>query len=134
MDSLSLKVASSDLDLASSYAPLHKYTGDMSAERIFQVIVRGRFHELTESSRSALVASLDDHDVSRAAFTQEGTLTYDAQVDAFSLRYEIRIGQDQPTEVATALGLHEAEAFLGIMGIGHKGLRATATDMSDAWV
>jgi Family of unknown function (DUF6204) len=106
----------------------------MPVERIFQVIVRGRFHELTKSSRSALVTSLNDHDVSRAAFTKEGTFTYDAQVDSFSLRYEIRIGHDEPADVATSLGLHEAEAFLGIMGIGHKGLRASATDMSDVWV
>jgi hypothetical protein len=105
----------------------------VAAEQIFRVLVRGRFNELGESARNALVASLDEHDVSRAAFTPEGTLTYDARIDAFSFRYEIRIGPELPDGTAARLGVREAEMFLDAMGLGHGELGASATDMADVW-
>ena len=43
-----------------------------------RVTVRGRFGELGHEARAYLRANQDQHDVSRAAYTIEGTLTYDS--------------------------------------------------------
>jgi hypothetical protein len=50
-----------------------------------------------------------------------------------TLRLEIRIVAEQDDEVATILGLQEAELFLRTVGFGYKALRAAATDMAEVW-
>ncbi len=59
------------------------YTQSMGEQYIFRVMVRGRFAEMSESHRTRLVEALDDHHVTRAAYTGEGTLTYDSRLDSF---------------------------------------------------
>jgi hypothetical protein len=114
--------------------PKRMNTHWVSEQRIFRVLVRGRFHDLSENARGALVAAREEHDVSRAAYTDEGTLTYDSQIDAFALRYEVRIESSLPDDVAAQRALQEADMFLGAMGYGHRGLRVAATDMADVWL
>ncbi len=99
-----------------------------AATYVHRVTVRGQFQGLTDRARSWLRASLDEHDLMRSSFTEEGVLSYDAQLRFFNLRYEIRLGQADvdPGEVALA----EAERFLRVLGLGHGPLRAASMDMS----
>jgi hypothetical protein len=109
------------------------YSGLVSSQRIMRVTVQGRFSELSDPARQYLRANRDQHDVSRAAYTAEGTLTYDSLIDFFSLRYEIRLDEDDPDELAGAYAIREAEQFLGTMGFGYRGLKTTVMDMADVW-
>jgi hypothetical protein len=109
------------------------YTRSMGEQYIFRVTVRGRFAEMSESQRISLIAALDDHHVTGAAYTGEGTLTYDARLDSFSLRYEIRTAAEHPEEASAELGMHEAERFLRTLGIGYRDLKVTTTDMRAMW-
>jgi hypothetical protein len=105
----------------------------MESEQIFRVTVRGRFGQLSPATKVSLVAALDDHDVTRSAFTREGTLTYDAHIGAFGLRYEIRLPADQPEEMAGQVARREAESFLSVMGFPHGELRVSTTAMASMW-
>jgi hypothetical protein len=107
--------------------------GRVSSQRIMRVTVRGRFSELSDPARQHLRSHEDEHDVSRAAYTDEGTLTYDSLIDFFSLRYEIRLDEAEPDELAAAYAIGEAEQFLGTMGFGYRGLKTTVMDMADVW-
>jgi hypothetical protein len=101
--------------------------------RIFRVTVRGRFLALSESQRCRLVETLDDHHITKAAYTPEGTFTYDSQIYSFSLRYEIRTDDDHPDDVAAEMGRAQAEDFLHTLGIGHHHLKVTTVDMNSMW-
>jgi hypothetical protein len=96
--------------------------------RVFRVVVRGQFKSLTERARAMLAASVDDHDIFRSAFTEEGTLTYDRRLQFFNLRYEVRTSDPDEDPASTALA--EAERFLQVMGLTHGPLKAVATDMA----
>jgi hypothetical protein len=100
---------------------------------IFRVTVRGQFFELSDSRRQQLVEALDDHHVTKSAYSTEGTFTYDANIYAFSLRYEIRTDGDSPEEAAASMGLEQAESFLRTLGIGYQRLKVTTTDMQSMW-
>lgn len=97
---------------------------------VYRVTVRGQFSGLTDRARRYLAAAVDDHDVMRSGFSEDGTLSYDASIRFFNLRYEVRLesgdGRD-PAEVA----IGEAERFLRTMGFGHGALRAAVMDMSE---
>ena len=98
-----------------------------AATYVHRVTVRGQFQGLTDRARSWLRASLDEHDLMRSSFTEEGVLTYDAHLRFFNLRYEVRVRDAaDPCEVA----LSEAERFLRVLGLGHGPLRAASMDMS----
>ena len=60
-------------------------------------------------------------------------LTYDALIDFFTLRYEIRLGENELDELAAARAIGEAELFLRTMGLGYRGLKTTVMDMADVW-
>jgi Family of unknown function (DUF6204) len=106
----------------------------VSDDRIMRVTVRGRFGHLSPRATEYLRTNQLDHDVSNSAYTPEGTLTYDAAVDSFSLRYEIRLGADDPDGVAVDRGVDEAEHFLRAMGFDHRPLKVTVTDVAAAWI
>jgi uncharacterized protein DUF6204 len=105
----------------------------MAEVHTFRVTVRGRFLELSQSQRQRLSETLDDHHVTKAAYTAEGTFTYDANLDFFGLRYEIRTQGDEREDVAANLGLRQAENFLHLLGFGYQQLRVTTTDMQSIW-
>ncbi len=99
--------------------------------RIFRVTVRGQFGELDEATRSRLIAEAPDHDfVTQAAFTRDGTFSYEPNLIAFSFRYEVRVDEGgdavEPSIAAAAKYLHGH-------GIPSKHIRATATDMATMW-
>ena len=105
----------------------------MSNERIMRVTVRGRFGDLTPRASEYLRANQPDHDVSNSAYTPDGTLTYDTVIDYFSLRYEIRVGADDPDGMAADRGVEEAGRFLRAMGFDHRPLKVPVTDGAAAW-
>lgn len=113
--------------------------------RVYRVTVRGPFKDLTSQTRAWLHASADEHGIFLSSFTPEGTFTYDKQLDAFNLRYEVRLADDNPSDGTNALttadasttphdpsgiALAEASMFLQTMGIGHGALRAAVMDMN----
>lgn len=101
---------------------------DAAATLVHRVTVRGQFQSLTDRARSWLRASLDEHDIMCSSFTEEGVLTYDAQLRFFNLRYEIRLRDAGADPCAVALA--EAERFLRVLGLGHGPLRAASMDMA----
>ncbi len=106
---------------------------DELVERVFRVTVRGRFSDLTEQSRQYLVGAQPEHDLFVSAFTPEGTFTYDARIQFFNLRYEIRCGGDDPQALAAVTAEVEAETFLRTMGFGHRALSVDVVDASAIW-
>jgi hypothetical protein len=105
----------------------------VGSQRIMRVTVRGRFSELGAHASAYLRSNQDRHDVSRAEYTAEGTLTYDSLIDFFSMRYEIRLDHDDPDELAASRAVNEAEMFLRTIGFGYRDLKAVVMDMADVW-
>ncbi len=92
--------------------------------------VRGRFAELDVSTVEYLRSNQEFHDVSRAEYTTEGTLTFDSLIDFFSIRHEIRLGENDPDSLAHDFALKEVERFLVTMGFGYRGIKTVVIDMA----
>lgn len=100
------------------------------AVRVHRAIVRGRFVDLDDGARGRLLADLDRHAGLPGGFTPEGTFSYDARLDFFTLRYEVRTEADEAVdEVAEA----RARADLRRSGLPHGPLTVRATDMATVW-
>ncbi len=109
--------------------------------KIYRAAVRGHFSDIDDATRTALVALADEHDYFNSAFTAEGTFTYDPQLVAFNVRYEMRFVPDDPSdpddivtdaEVETA-AMERAIAWLDSKGYGHRRLSVSVTDMANMW-
>ncbi|MGW3206689.1 DUF6204 family protein [Streptomyces sp. NPDC001135] len=101
--------------------------------RTFRITVRGVFDGLTDAQRAALLADAAEHDVLRAAFTSEGTLTYDiAARPAFVFRFSDTGEEEEDILEATERAEETAKAWLAERGYGFKHLRSTAEDLSQA--
>lgn len=99
--------------------------------RTFRVIVRGFFDGLTPAQRAELQARAAEHDVFSAAFTAEGTMTYElGPRDAFNFRVQDTGEAEEDILVATEYAQEKAVAWLTARGYGYKNLRATAQDLS----
>ncbi len=101
--------------------------------RTFRITVRGAFDALTDAQRAALLADAAEHDVLRAAFTPEGTLTYDiAARPAFAFRFSATGEKEEDILEATERAEETAKSWLTARGYGFKHLRTTAEDLSQA--
>ncbi|MGQ5640409.1 MULTISPECIES: DUF6204 family protein [unclassified Streptomyces] len=101
--------------------------------RTFRITVRGAFDGLTDAQRAALLADAAEHDTLRAAFTPEGTLTYDiAARPAFVFRFSDTGEEEEDILEATERAEAAAKAWLTERGYGFKHLRCTAEDLSQA--
>jgi hypothetical protein len=49
------------------------------------------------------------------------------------MRYEIRLDEGDPDELAAARAVSEAELFLRTMGFGYRALKTVVMDMADVW-
>ncbi|MBL1085119.1 hypothetical protein JK359_24645 [Streptomyces actinomycinicus] len=99
--------------------------------RTFRITVRGVFDSLTEAQRAALLADAAEHDALRAAYTAEGTLTYDiAARPAFVFRFSAAGEEEEDILDATEQAEEAAKAWLNEGGYGFKRLRSTAEDLS----
>jgi hypothetical protein len=109
------------------------------ALQIYRITVRGFFTELEPDVRARLLEEADEHDALRAAFTEDGTFTYERALDAFSFRYQLRVQLDDGDDRAVAdaaaeqAGLDRAMAALDGAGIASKRMRVTVTNMADMW-
>ena len=103
------------------------------ASRVFRVTVRGRFCDLSDEVRGHLASTQQEHDILESAYTTEGTFTYDARVDFFNLRYEIRGDAELTADAAATKGIDEAELFLRTMRFGFRDLKTTVVDMATMW-
>ncbi|MEU2350956.1 DUF6204 family protein [Modestobacter sp. NPDC049651] len=103
--------------------------------RTYRVVVRGVFDGLDDDTRTALLATAADHDIFASRFTEEGTLTYDEQLSAFSHRVVVRVdpGPDEEALAATA-GELSALAALERLGVGHRRLRSSVTSTDDVTI
>ena len=102
---------------------------------IYRVVVRGQFADLAEEQRAALLAEVTDHEIFKAAYTEWGTFTYDERLQFFQFRYEVRVDNEAASDGPAPIdvGLARTTTQLDDWGIGHKHLRATATDLSSVW-
>lgn len=104
--------------------------------RIFRVVVRGHFHALDDEQRAVLGAEAGEHEIFKARYTRDGTFTYEPNLVAFSFRYELRSSEDSEADAEQLVieaAMDAARASLRAMGIEHRHLRATATDMASVW-
>ena len=97
---------------------------------VYRVTVRGRFTGLSDGQRKSLRDRAAEHDIFQSAFNGEGTLSYDASVDFFSFRREVRFATAGSESEACDLAVESAEQFLKVLGYGHTPLNARAMDMS----
>jgi len=103
---------------------------------IYRGTVRGRFDDLASEVRDALVAAGPDHDGLQAAFTHDGTFTYEKQLTFFSFRYELRASGDTASACeldARAQAEADAHAYLQFHGIAYRDLKVNVWDMATMW-
>jgi len=101
--------------------------------RIYRAVVRGQFADLTSEQAADLRANAADHHFLKSSFTAAGSLTYDHQLVAFNLRFELRLPDDVEPADAEAMALLLAEERLESESFGFKKLRASVTDMASMW-
>jgi len=101
------------------------------AGKRYQVIVRGRFAPLDDEQRANLLAKADEHDVFRARFTEEGTVTYERSLLAFTFRCMVPATAED--KEAVVIGKAEALAAAAIRGLGadYRNLDSVSTDLDD---
>jgi len=99
--------------------------------RTIRVTVRGAFAGLTAEQRADLLSRAAEHDVASAAFTPEGSLTYDiAARPFFTFRFSDTVEQEQDIPAAVTRAETAAGAYLTGRGLGFKNLSSQAVDMS----
>lgn len=102
------------------------------SSRTIRVTVRGSFAGLTDDQRATLLAEADQHDVMNAAFTTDGTITYDvATRPFFTFRYQGQAAEEKDIPAVTARARAAAEQWLTSRGYGFGELTAQTVDMSE---
>lgn len=99
-------------------------------KRTIRVTVRGAFDGLTADQRAELLAHAAEHDVAFAAYTAEGSLTYDTARPFFTFRVAETVEREQDIPAAVARAETTAAAYLTARGYGFKNLSSRAADMS----
>jgi hypothetical protein len=99
--------------------------------RTIRVTVRGAFDALDAEQRAGLLARAGEHDVAFAAYTAEGSLTYDiAARPFFTFRFARTVESEQEIPAAVRDAEAAAAAYLDEHGYGFKNLTSQAVDMS----
>lgn len=99
--------------------------------RTIRVTVRGAFDGLDADQHAGLLAQAAQHDLAFAAFTAEGSLSYDIATRPF---FTFRFARTAETEQDIPAAVRDAEAaaaaYLDEHGYGFKNLSSQAVDMS----
>ncbi|MEV6331901.1 DUF6204 family protein [Streptomyces sp. NPDC051909] len=101
----------------------------MSEQHTYRVIVRGTFEDLSEESRTRLLAEAEEHGLSAMQFTEEGSLAYDRTLKHFSYRLVVVSDAADGEEMAGAIAEDRVERALRALGHGFSGLKSKVTDM-----
>ncbi|MFG2075431.1 DUF6204 family protein [Nonomuraea maritima] len=88
---------------------------------MFRVIISGRFGDLDDAGRAAVLAA------SEVAFTERGAFTHDATLSAFTFRCQVPAGPDDGEQDATRRALAALDAYDQPYDV----LRVAVTDMRD---
>lgn len=106
--------------------------------RTYRAIVTGQFaRPLPDEVKAKLVAELDDHDFTTAAFTPQGTFIYASALTRFTFRVLLEI--DEPTavdadEAAAVEAELRAQDYLDERGIPARDLTVSLTCLDDVKV
>ena len=103
---------------------------------IFRVTVKGRFGDLDHDDRARLRDNLDRFDYSLAGYTDAGTFMYDATIDFFTFRVQLReVGDDwqDAHDAVCVRGEALAQRQLDELEVGSRELTVRASDMADIW-
>ena len=99
--------------------------------RTIRVTVRGAFAGLTADQRAELLSRAAEHDVAFAAYTPQGSLTYDiASRPFFTFRFAGTVEREQDIPAVVTRAETAAAAYLAERGYGFQGLSSQAVDMS----
>ncbi|WP_305783335.1 DUF6204 family protein [Symbioplanes lichenis] len=102
------------------------------SSRTIRVTVKGAFDALTAEQRTALLADADKHQVTDAAFTEHGTITYDiAARPFFTFRYAGTAADEEGIPAVTAAARAAAVTWLEARGYAYKNLTTQTTDLSE---
>jgi hypothetical protein len=102
--------------------------------RRYRTIVRGRFRDLDETRGAALVADAAGHDALKAAFTEDGTFTYDRTLKFFAFRYQFDVTGENAADCdleAELVAEDRATTDLAAREILHGPLTVSWTCMSE---
>lgn len=103
------------------------------ATRTFRVIVRGAFDQLTDAQRAELALGAAEHEPLRAAFTPEGTLTYEiAARPFFSFRFQLTADGDTDMDEVSGQAEARARAWLDERDYGYKNLTSRVDEVPPA--
>ncbi|SEM01084.1 DUF6204 family protein [Streptacidiphilus jiangxiensis] len=101
--------------------------------RTFRITVRGVFDGLSAEQRAELAARAAEHDVLHAEFTPEGQMTYDiAARTAFTFRFQDTGEAEEDILLSEIRAEDAAKAWLASRGYGHRNLRTSSQDLSQA--
>jgi len=95
----------------------------------YQVIVYGKFGPLDDDQRAKLLAVADEHDLFRAKFTEEGTVTYERPLLTFTFRCVMKADEDDKTAIVMAKAEDLATAAVRALGADVRDLRSVSTDL-----
>ncbi|NBE80053.1 DUF6204 family protein [Micromonospora rubida] len=101
------------------------------SRKTYQVIVRGRFAPLDDDQRARLLAKADEHDVFQARFTEDGTVTYERALLAFTFRCLVPATEEDRAEVVIGRAEALAAAAVRTLGAGSQDLSSVSTDLDD---
>ncbi|MFE6051650.1 DUF6204 family protein [Kitasatospora sp. NPDC056446] len=96
----------------------------------YQVITHGKFAELTDEQRASLVAQAGEHDLFKARFTEEGTVTYEPALLTFTFRVLIPAGDQDTEDLVLGQAEELAAAAIHKLGGSYRDLRSVSTDLS----
>ncbi|MFD0782705.1 DUF6204 family protein [Micromonospora azadirachtae] len=99
------------------------------ARKTYQIIVRGKFAPLGDEQRATLLAKAGDHDVFRAKFTEDGTVTYEPSLLAFTFRCLVPATEEE--KEAAVIGRAETLAVAAVrkLGADYRDLKSVSTDL-----
>jgi hypothetical protein len=103
--------------------------------QIFRVTVRGRFADLDDEARSRLrerLAATSD----LPGFSEAGQLHFDARLDFFSFRVQVRERSDDGEDRRDAAFDQATARCLGALddlGVAHRDLKVVGSDLASVW-
>ncbi|MEU9567184.1 DUF6204 family protein [Streptomyces sp. NPDC048161] len=100
------------------------------SDTTYQVITHGKFGELTDGQCAPLIAQAGEHDLFKAGFTEEGTVTYEPALLTFTFRVLIPATEEDTEDLVLGQAEELAAAAIRKLGGEYRDLRSVSTDLS----